>query len=121
MKKDQRKQVGRTGETMATAWLVQHGYSIRHRNWSTPLGELDIVAQQQQQIVFVEVRTTHSGKYGFGFQSVNLRKQQKVRRLGLQYLQQYGLSDVPVRFDVISIWLHTDQSPLEIRHIEAAF
>jgi putative endonuclease len=118
---DRRKEVGKTGETMAKTWLLQHGYIIRHCNWSTRLGELDIVAQHRNQIVFVEVRTTQGKKYGFGFQSVNFRKQQKVRHLALQYLQKYGLNDQLVRFDVISVWLKPDPSPAEIRHIEGAF
>ncbi|MGA9173468.1 MAG: YraN family protein [Thermoactinomyces sp.] len=119
--KDRRKEVGRLGENIAAHMLLEKGYVIVERNWTSRLGELDLIAQKDQQLVVVEVRTTCGGRYGYGFQSVDFRKQQKVRRLAIQYIQQKQLEHLPVRFDVVSVLLDRELNPLQIEHIEGAF
>ncbi|MBA4494707.1 YraN family protein [Paenactinomyces guangxiensis] len=121
MSGDRRKQVGKAGEDEAAQYLLKKGWEILDRNWSSRLGELDIIARNREQVVFVEVRTTSGARFGFGFQSVDIRKQQKVRRLALQYLQQKRLEHVPVRFDVVSVLLDRNRVPVQMDHIEAAF
>lgn len=121
MKKDPRKMVGRRGEEVASLYLVEKGFVIVERNWHTRQGELDLVAQKENQLIFVEVRTTSSNRFGYGFQSVDHRKQQKVRRLALQYLQQRRLFHMSIRFDVISVLLNEQLIPVRIDHIEGAF
>jgi putative endonuclease len=118
---DQRREIGRIGEDAANNYLKAKGYTILARNWSTKLGELDIIATDQEAIIFVEVRTTTSNQFGYGFQSVDFRKQQKVRRLALQYVQTKKLSGKLIRFDVISVLLGSDRKVQEINHIPAAF
>lgn len=121
MKKDLRKQVGQAGEQAATELLVNKGFKILDRNWSTRLGELDIIALDHPYIVFVEVRTTSSTQFGYGFQSVNVRKQQKVRRLALQYIQSKYWDHLPIRFDVISVFMGKDGVPTQVDLIKGAF
>ncbi|SFJ80387.1 YraN family protein [Thermoflavimicrobium dichotomicum] len=118
---DRRQQVGRTGEQAAADFLVGLGWRILSRNWSTRLGELDIVALDGQELVFVEVRTTCGQRFGYGFQSVDGRKQQKVRRLALQYIQQRHLDQYPLRFDVVSVLLDEAFHPKRIDHLKGAF
>lgn len=74
MKQDMRKETGRIGEQIAVDYLQEKGWHILHRNWSTRLGELDIIAREGKTVVFVEVRTTTSIRFGYGFQSVDVRK-----------------------------------------------
>ncbi|TCS93130.1 YraN family protein [Hazenella coriacea] len=121
MKKDLRKQVGQAGEQAATEFLINRGWKILDRNWSTRLGELDIIAIDHPTIVFVEVRTTSSTYFGYGFQSVDFRKQQKVRRLALQYIQMKQWDHLPIRFDVISVFMGRDGIPTQVDLIEGAF
>lgn len=121
MKKDRRREIGRVGEQCAADFLQEKGFHIRSRNWSTRLGELDLVAEDGQTLVFVEVRTTCSRRFGFGFQSIDWRKQQKVRRLALQYLQQNSLGQRPIRFDVISVLLDDAFAPVQIDYFPGAF
>jgi putative endonuclease len=119
--KDRRKEVGRMGEKLAADMLRDKGYEIVERNWASRLGELDLITQKDGQLVIVEVRTTCGGKYGYGFQSVDVRKQQKVRRLAIQYIQRKQLGHMPVRFDVVSVLLNRELLPRQIDHIEGAF
>lgn len=121
MRGDRRKETGRAGENAAAHYLTEKGYTILERNWSTRLGELDIIASEKEQIIFVEVRTTSGVRFGFGYQSVDIRKQQKVRRLALQYIQQKRLEHLPIRFDVVSVLLDRGISSIQIDHIEGAF
>lgn len=118
---DPRKEIGKIGEEAATRHLEDQGYQILGRNWSTRLGELDIIATDQEAIIFVEVRTTSSNQFGYGFQSIDFRKQHKVRRLALQYLQNQQLHSKPLRFDVVSVLLNGQREIQELQHIPAAF
>ncbi len=92
-------------------------------NWRTRLGELDIVAKSPEDahVVFVEVRTRRSKAYGTAAESVDYRKQQKLRRLGLQYAQMHGLLNHPLRFDVIAVYIPSAAERPQVTHIVAAF
>lgn len=121
MRGDRRKEVGQAGENAACKYLTGKGWTILDRNWTTRFGELDLIARDGEQLVIVEVRSTSGEQFGLGFQSVDFRKQQKVRRLALAYIQQKRLANLPLRFDVVSVLLDRDQVPVRIDHIEGAF
>ncbi|MGA8943534.1 MAG: YraN family protein [Thermoactinomyces sp.] len=118
---DTRKQVGRQGEELAARYLTDNGYEIIDRNWTSRQGELDIIALKDGQLVFVEVRTTQSSRYGYGLESVGYRKQQKLRQLALQYLQENPAYYGSFRFDVISVLWDRQGLKNEVQHIEGAF
>lgn len=63
--------LGRQGETMAASYLSAHGYTVLQRNYSCPMGELDIVARQGDVVAFVEVKTRRSLRYGRPCEAVN--------------------------------------------------
>lgn len=121
MSSDMRKQVGRQGEELAARYLKENGYQIIDRNWTTRQGELDIIALKDGSLVFVEVRTTQSGKFGYGLESVGYRKQQKVRQLALQYLQEHPAYYGSFRFDVVSVLWDSQGTRTGVQHIEGAF
>jgi putative endonuclease len=118
---EQRRELGRAGEEAAAQYLQQKGYQILKRNWRSRLGELDIIACKGKELVIVEVRTTSQKHYGFGFQSVDWRKQQKIRRLALQYIQLNGQAYQALRFDVISVFWQRETGSYQLDHIEYAF
>lgn len=120
---DTRKMTGQRGEALAKAFLQQKGWTILATNWRSRIGELDIVATAPDEpyLVIVEVRTKRNNTYGTAAESVNYRKQQKVRRLGLQYAQQHRLLHKPLRFDVVTVYLPPGSAKPEISHIIAAF
>lgn len=120
---DTRQATGRQGEALAKAYLQKKGWTILDTNWRSRMGELDIVATIPHEpfLVIVEVRTKRNQSYGTAAESVNFRKQQKVRRLGLQYAQQNRLLSKPLRFDVVTVYLPSANSKPEISHFTAAF
>lgn len=118
---DTRKMTGQRGEKIAQAFLRQQGWTILDVNWRSRIGELDIVAIPPDKpcLVIVEVRTKRSTRFGTAAESVDYRKQQKVRRLGLQYAQRHRLLDMPLRFDVVTVTLSSGKP--DIVHIPGAF
>lgn len=121
-KKDKRKQVGTQGEMLAVEYLKTKGYEIVISNWKCKSGEIDIIAQMEQMVVFIEVRTRlNKGSYGTPQESVNDHKQRKVRNTARVYIHQHGKYNESIRFDVIAIYLKADGSLLELNHIANAF
>lgn len=112
------KALGNEGESIAVEYLKKRGYKILHRNYMTPVGEADIVAEDGDTVVFVEVKTRKDDSFGRPFEAVNHRKQEKLKKVSLYFLKQKK-QELSVRFDVISIIL-ADGRP-EIEHIEGAF
>ncbi len=108
------KVLGVTGETKAVDYLKQNGYEIIATNYTNKLGEIDIIAKDKDTIVFVEVKTRSSNKFGLGREAVNYKKQNKIRLVATAYLKYKRMLDSKVRFDVIEI-------NEDIYHIENAF
>jgi putative endonuclease len=119
---DQRKVTGKIGEDLAAAQLESQGYRIVARNWRCRTGELDIVAEHHQTLVFVEVRSRKtSGRFGSAKESIDYRKQKKVRDTAQVYLYQHRQHQSPVRFDVMSVELNANHVLIRIEHIVSAF
>ncbi len=100
---DPRRVLGGSGEDLAADILQRQGYQIIERNYRTPLGEIDLVARHQGALVFVEVKTRRSQRFGSPQEAVHPAKQERLRHLAEYYLQQQELGDVMVRFDVVGI------------------
>lgn len=119
-----RIRLGALGEEAAVRHLMVRGYRIIERNWRCRLGEIDIIAMDGEELVIVEVRTKSRISFGTGAESVNLRKQRKLRQLALAFIHQHeqilNLSEVNVRFDVISV-MREEGGRLRIDHIVHAF
>lgn len=109
---------GRIGEDTACAYLKEKGYEILKRNYYTRYGEIDIIAKDNDALVFVEVKQRSSKRYGTGAQAVTSKKMDKIRICARLYLQENELHDQEVRFDVIDILSGLD---IRINHIIAAF
>jgi len=116
----QKDQLARAGEDAAANYLSSKGYTILHRNIRFPEGELDFVAKSGKTLVFIEVKTRQTGKFGEPYQSVSGRKQHRQVTMANRFVSICRLQDVPVRFDVVSIVLPPGQPP-KIEHIECAF
>ena len=90
-------------ETIAAALLTDNGYTVLARNWRRSTGEIDIVAEEDGWLVFVEVKYRRSGTAGAPEEAVDRRKQARIRRTAEWYLKENG---IPVtarcRFDVVS-------------------
>jgi len=99
------KRTGKKGEDLAVAYLVEAGFRIIERNYRCLFGEIDIVAQEGETLVFVEVKSRRSAAYGDPLLAVGCRKQKKISRVSLHYLADKNLRQRPARFDVIAVML----------------
>lgn len=110
---------GIIGENLASNYLLEKGYFILERNFRSKVGEIDIIAQKEQVIIFIEVKARSNINYGFPYESVNYRKQQKIIRTAQNYIKFKGLTDCQFRFDIIEVFLKMNGN--KINHIQNAF
>lgn len=95
--------IGRKGEDAAVMYLIQRGFKLIGRNIRTEYGEIDIVAENNGNLVFVEVKARRSRKYGFPEEAINSIKQDHMINSALAYIQEKCEVDVNWRIDVIAI------------------
>ena len=117
---DPRRLFGQEGEAEAERYLRRKGYRIVARNVRSSLGELDLVAEDGQTLVFIEVKARRSGEFGGAIHAVHGRKQQKLARLASQFLAQRHWMERSCRFDVLLLQA-TDTAELRVEHIQNAF
>lgn len=110
--------LGQTGEDLAATYLAGKGYRIRHRNWKSLKTELDIIAENDKFIVFVEVKTRSAGFLADPASAVTRDKQRNIIFAADSYLRIYNI-DKESRFDIITV-ISGDEDQ-EIDHIEDAF
>lgn len=94
---------GKAGEVLALRYLKKKGYKILERNYTCPLGEIDIVARDKKTIVFVEVKTRRSMSYGSARFAITPHKQRKISMTALYYLKSREQMDQDARFDVVTV------------------
>ncbi len=107
-KKNKNKQktrigTGKNGEDLAVHYLKKQGYTIVVRNYRQRIGEIDIIARDGECLVFVEVKTRRTGRYGSPFEAVDNRKQIQISKVALEYMTRYKFDDVEARFDVVAV------------------
>ncbi len=112
--------LGEAGEDAAAAYLEARGYVIVERNWHIREGELDLIARDGETLCIVEVRAKTRPGLGHPVETVTGPKQRRIVRMAEAYLQQKGLDDVAVRFDVIGL-VPVANGPFRITHIKNAF
>jgi putative endonuclease len=115
-----RKTLGQQGEELAVRYLQGKGYLIRCRNWRCPAGEIDIVAEKDNRLVFVEVRARRSLTCGSPEESITPSKQARLLEVAQSYLQETGQADREWQIDVIALVLARDGRPESLNHIENA-
>ena len=116
------RQVGELGEQYAAAWLESQGWQTLDRNWHCRYGELDVVSRDDTGIiVFVEVKTRRTLRYGTPQEAVTSSKQINLRHAAVQWLSDsdHRTPHNGVRFDVVTVIVR-DGKPL-VHHIEGAF
>lgn len=117
--KDIHQNIGKLGEELATTFLEDAGYSILEQNYRHKRGEIDIIVSKEDIVIFVEVKTRSSIKFGFPEDFVDTKKQRQIIATAEAYLeekQHHG----EIRFDIVSIEILNNNSP-QILHIKDAF
>lgn len=100
---DYRKRLGQSGEDAACQFLVHGGYRILERNYKTRFAEIDIIAEHDNTVLFVEVKARTSNRYGSPRDAVTAAKQKKIVMGAMHYLRENHLMDRSIRFDVITV------------------
>lgn len=115
-----KQNLGKFGENAAAIFLKKKKYKIIDRNYKNYYGEIDIVAKDNDYLVFVEVKTRTGCDYGRASQAVDKRKQEKLYILAQTYMGNTYNSNV--RFDIVEVYVDsTTQKIKKINHIENAF
>lgn len=110
--------LGKSGEELASEFLISCGYIVRDVNWTSGKYELDIVAYKDNILVVVEVKTRGSSDFAYPEEAVTEKKIRNIVRATEAYITTHDLN-MDVRFDIISII--GKEPPFEIEHIEDAF
>lgn len=117
----QSKEVARIGERLAAQYLKEQGYQILEHNYRLRTGEIDLIAKEGERIVFVEVKTRRTLKFGVPQAAVTLTKQKQISKVALSYLQSNEMLDAPCRFDVVAVFLSPKSTTPKLEHIRNAF
>ena len=110
--------LGQTGENTAAAYLESKGYRLLHRNWRSGKKELDIVAQKDEELIVVEVKTRRDTDFALPQDAVNDKKIRRIVAAADCYIKRFGI-DLPVRFDIVTVV--GQKAPFRIEHIKEAF
>lgn len=110
-----KRQIGTVYEKQAVAYLQAKGYKIICQNYRCRCGEIDIIAEKDAYIIFVEVKYRRTIAYGYPREAVNFYKRKHIYQTAMYYLLSHYRQEKPCRFDVIEILQG------QLTHIEAAF
>lgn len=110
------RKIGILGENLATKYLEDKGYIIIGRNFECKQGEIDIIAQDKNEIVFVEVKTRTTFKYGKPVDAVTNVKQKHIEKSASFYIYKNNLEKSFIRLDVIEVYLY--RTRYRINHIK---
>lgn len=113
---NEKQKLGKLGEDLATQYLENKGYEIVERNFSCQQGEIDIIAKEEIEIVFVEVKTRKCLMYGTPAEAVTKEKRRHIEKTAKYYLFTKQLEKQPVRFDVIEVYVFGNR--YRINHIK---
>jgi len=115
MKQGSNLVLGKKGEEIAVSYLREKGYKICETNFYTHWGEIDIVAEEDNSLVFVEVKTRYGTDYGYPEEAVNFYKIRTLERAANWYLLEKEIKEGLYRIDVVSIILGENDKVLNIK------
>jgi putative endonuclease len=114
MVSSQSQDLGKLGEDKAVCLLKDNGYRIIFRNYKTKLGEIDIIALDNDTVCFIEVKTRKSDKCGLPLEAISVFKQRQISKVALVYLKEKRLLDKKSRFDVVSVLFLDDRPRIDL-------
>lgn len=110
--------LGKKGEEIARLYLIENGYEIRHLNWRFRKNEIDIIAQKNNLLIVVEVKTRANDYFESPKEAVTRNKQRFIIKATEAYINEYNIN-LETRFDIIAITLFDKHDKIE--HIQDAF
>lgn len=112
--------LGKRGEELATAYLVGAGFSIVERNWRCRQGEIDIIARDGDETVFVEVKTRSSVAFGHPLEAITAAKLARLRRLAAAWCDANATAWQHIRIDALSV-IAPARGAVTIEHVPGVF
>jgi len=98
------KKLGEWGEELASRFLIEKGFDKIDSNWHKQVGEIDLIFEKDEEIIFVEVKTRTNCNFGFPEESITVSKRQKIRKVIELYMMEGDIELIP-RFDVVVVEL----------------
>jgi putative endonuclease len=117
---DPRKALGDLGEQAAADFLARRGMRIMERKFRCRGGEVDLIARDGADLVFVEVKTRRTREFGEGSEAVTAAKRRRILRAAALYLSARDSLSHPCRFDVVSVRFAATGAP-QLEHLKDAF
>ncbi|MFA5187796.1 MAG: YraN family protein [Patescibacteria group bacterium] len=111
-----KQNIGKYGQEVARKWLQARDYNFLAANFSTRHGELDLIFEKNKQIIFVEVKTRLSDKFGLPEEAVTEQKKAKMSEAGLKYLAANQIASDNYRFDIVAVEIDKANKKAKIRH-----
>lgn len=96
------REIGNKYEDKSVETLVREAYKILERNYQNRFGEIDIIAEKNKELVFIEVKYRKTSKFGYGYEAVDRRKIMKILKLANYYIQSKKYQNYKIRFDCMS-------------------
>ncbi|OGY24833.1 MAG: hypothetical protein A2Y57_00255 [Candidatus Woykebacteria bacterium RBG_13_40_7b] len=113
-----RGDLGRLGEDLAAEYLKKQGYKILDRNFHSRVGELDIVAQDKETLVFIEVKTRWSKKFGLPVEAITSWKLKSILKTAEYYKLLHSSLPDSLRIDAVAIEIDQNNNPLKFDHLK---
>jgi len=110
----ERLETGKHGEDLAFKMLKKMGYKNIIRNYRCPLGEVDLIAEDNGTLVFVEIKTRRGRSIGYAKEAVDARKRRQISKVALAYMKSKDCFESSARFDVVAISLWGDKPRIEV-------
>ncbi len=120
MENQNKKDFGKEGEEIAAKYLAENGFKILVRNYHYGHGEIDIVAEDDGVLVFVEVKTRKNLEFGEPEYAITKKKIQQIKKMAELYLFDKEIEEADCRFDVVSVLMENPSNP-QITHYQNAF
>ena len=109
-----RLDLGKLGEDLAFKKITRLGYECIVRNYRCPLGEIDLIARDNDSLVFIEIKTRKGKPLGVAKEAINARKQRQLSKVALAYMKANHCVDVKSRFDVVAVSLDQGEEHIEV-------
>ena len=113
------QQLGKLGERIAERWLRKHGYTILARRFKFGRRDIDLVAQRDVTVAFVEVKARKGAAFGDPVEAVHHRKQRELTKSARVWIYRHGRSGEQYQFDVVGVLVADDA--VKVKHVTNAF
>lgn len=115
------KDIGYNGERCALDFLSKEGYKILKKNYICKLGEIDYIATKSEILIFGEIKSRYSLKFGMPSEAVTYHKIKQIKKIAKYFLLQNNITEHFIRFDIVEVFFNNENNNYECNIIKDAF